>query len=142
MPTTTETTTLPRPADEVFRYLADFGNLAEWDPMFERSDRLDDGPLGVGSRFRVVGSVAGSELTLDLEIVEYDPSGRVVLRGTGDGLRTREELAVTPTDGGSEVTYTSEFDTDKPDVFDAASKPGFWLVGKRAISGLEDRFDA
>jgi hypothetical protein len=40
------------------------------------------------------------------------------------------------------VTYTSEFETDKPDLLDAASKPAFWLVGKRAISGLEDRFDA
>jgi uncharacterized membrane protein len=96
IPMTTETTTLPRPADEVFRYLADFGNLAEWDPMFDRSERLDDGPLGVGSRFRVVGSVAGSELTLDLEIVEYDPAGRVVFHGTGDGLRTREDLQVSP----------------------------------------------
>jgi carbon monoxide dehydrogenase subunit G len=142
MPTTTETTTLPRPADEVFRYLADFGNLAEWDPMFDRSERLDDGPLGVGARFRVVGTVAGSELTLDLEVVEYDPAGRVVLHGTGDGLRTREDLQVTPSGQGSEVTYTSEFETDEPDALDAASKPAFWLVGKRAIAGLEDRFDA
>jgi uncharacterized protein YndB with AHSA1/START domain len=139
MPETTETTTLPRPAEEVFRYLADFSNLAEWDPMFERSERTDDGPLGVGSRFHVVGSVAGSELELDLEIVEYDAPRRVALRGTGDGIRTREDLRVEPTADGSEVTYTSSFETDKPDVVDAATKPGFVLVGKRAISGLEDR---
>jgi uncharacterized protein YndB with AHSA1/START domain len=139
MPETTETTTLPRPAEEVFRYLADFSNLAEWDPMFERSERTDDGPLGVGSRFHVVGSVAGSELTLDLRIVEYDAPHRVVLEGTGDGIRTREDLRVAPTADGSEVTYTSSFETDKPDAVDAATKPGFLLVGKRAISGLEDQ---
>jgi uncharacterized protein YndB with AHSA1/START domain len=140
MPTTTETTTLPRPADEVFRYLADFGNLAEWDPMFERSDRLDDGPLGVGSRFRVVGSVAGSELELDLEIVEYDaPRHVVAARAPVTACAPARTCASTPTDGGSEVTYTSSFDTDEPDVVDAATKPGFVLVGKRAISGLEDQ---
>jgi uncharacterized protein YndB with AHSA1/START domain len=141
MPETTETTQLPRPAEEVFRYLADFSNLAEWDPMFERSERVDDGPLGVGARFHVVGSVAGSELTLDLEIVEYDEPRRVVFRGTGDGLRTREDLEVAPTAEGCEVTYTSSFETDKPDVVDAASKPGFVLVGKRAIRGLEQQLD-
>jgi dehydrogenase/reductase SDR family protein 12 len=139
VPETTETTTLPRPADEVFRYLADFGNLAEWDPMFDRSERLDEGPLGVGSRFHVVGSAAGSDVELTLEIVEYDEPRRVVLSGTGDGLRTREDLQVRPADEGCEVTYTSSFETDKPDLVDAATAPAFWLVGKRAIRGLEDR---
>jgi uncharacterized protein YndB with AHSA1/START domain len=138
MPETTETTTLPRPADEVFRYLADFGNLAEWDPMFERSERRDSGPLGVGSRFRAVGSVAGNDLPLELEVVEFDEPRRVVLQGQGDGISTREDLRVEPTDGGCEVTYTSSFETDKPDLVDAASKPGFVLVGKRAIRGLEE----
>jgi uncharacterized protein YndB with AHSA1/START domain len=139
MPETTETTRLPRPAEEVFPYLADFGNLAEWDPMFERSERVDAGALGVGARFHVVGSVAGSDLPLELEIVEYDEPRRVVFHGTGDGLTTREDLRVEPTADGCEVTYTSSFETDKPDLLDAASKPGFVLIGKRAIRGLEDR---
>jgi carbon monoxide dehydrogenase subunit G len=137
MPETTETTQLSRPADDVFRYLADFSNLADWDPMFERSERVDEGDLGVGARFHVVGSVAGSELTLDLEIVEFDEPRRVVFRGTGDGMRTREDLQVAPTAEGSEVTYTSSFETDEPDLIDAASKPAFTLIGKRAIRGLE-----
>jgi uncharacterized protein YndB with AHSA1/START domain len=139
MPETTETTQLPRPVDEVFRYLADFSNLAEWDPMFERSERTDDGELGVGARFHVVGSVAGTSFPLDLEIVEYDEPRRVVLRGEGDGLRTREDLRLEPTSDGCEVTYTSSFETDKPDLLDAASKPAFVLVGRSAIRGLEDR---
>jgi uncharacterized protein YndB with AHSA1/START domain len=139
MPETTETTRLPRPAEEVFPYLADFGNLAEWDPMFDRSERLDDGELGLGSRFHVVGSVAGSDLPLDLEIVEYDRPHRVVFQGHGDGLRTREDLRVQPTTDGCEVTYTSSFETDRSDLLDAASKPAFVLIGKRAIRGLEER---
>jgi uncharacterized protein YndB with AHSA1/START domain len=137
MPETTETTTIDRPVEEVFRYLADFSNLAEWDPTFDRSERLDDGPLRVGSRFHVVGSTAGVDLDLTLEIVDLAEPNRVELRGSGDGFSTREEITVAPVEGGSEVTYTSAFDTDKPDWVDAATKPAFTLVGKAAINGLE-----
>lgn len=139
MPETTETATLDRPTEEVFRYLADFGNLAEWDPGFESSERVDDGPLDVGSRFQATASFAGAEFPMELEIVHYDEPNHVVLKGTGDGLTTREDIRVEPTsEGGSEVTYVSAFETDKPDLLDAASKPGFLLIGKNAIRGMKE----
>lgn len=138
MPETTETTTFRRPADEVFDLLADFGNLADWDPMFDRSRRIDDGPLDVGARFAVTGSVAGRAVELDMEVVEYDRPRKIVLRGQGDGLTTTEDLRVEPTTEGCEVTYRSEFETDKPDLVDAASKPAFVAIGKRAISGMQE----
>ncbi len=136
MPQTTETITIARPADEVFDLLADFGNLAEWDPMFEESRRLDDGPLGVGSRFHVVGSMGPSSFELDMEIVEHDPGRHVSLRGTGDGLSTREDISVAPTDDGCEVTYDSAFETDKSDLVDAMAGPAFTALGKRTMAGM------
>jgi hypothetical protein len=77
------------------------------------------------------------DLDLTLEIVDLAEPNRVELRGSGDGFSTREEITVAPVEGGSEVTYTSAFDTDKPDWVDAATKPAFTLVGKAAINGLE-----
>lgn len=139
MPETSETTVLPRPPDDVFDHLADFGRLAEWDPMFEHSERLDGGgPLDVGSQFRTVGSVFGSAFELELEIVTYERPELVVLQGRGDSIVTREEIRVSPHADGSEVTYISSFETDAPDLVDAATKPAFVLVGKRAISGMRD----
>jgi dehydrogenase/reductase SDR family member 12 len=141
MPETTETTTLSRTPEDVFAALADFSKLADWDPMFDRSERLDSGPIGIGSRFRAVGTAAGSEIDLELEIVEYEAPRRVVLHGTGDGMSTREAIRVeAEDDGASLVTYTSSFETDKPDLVDAMTKPAFVLVGKRAISGMRDWF--
>lgn len=138
MPETSESTTFARPVDDVFAHLADFSRLAEWDPMFERSERADDGPLGVGSRFHTVGSAAGSQFELELEIVEYDPPSKVAFVGQGDGLSTREEITVAPHADGSQVTYWSSFETDKPDLVDAMAQPAFVLVGKRAMSGMRD----
>jgi hypothetical protein len=138
MPETTETATFDRPAPEVFAHLADFGRLAEWDPMFTSSRKLDDGPVGLGSRFEAIGSIAGREFELELEIVEYDEPGHVRFNGTGDGLSTMEDITVAPDGAGCEVTYHSAFETDKSDLLDAASAPAFQVVGKRAIRGMRD----
>lgn len=139
MPETTETASFARPQDEVFRYLADFGNLAEWDPSFEESRRLDDGPLRVGARFHAVISAAGNEIPMELEITEYDEPRRVSLTGSGDGFDTSEDITVEPTDEGCEVTYHSRFETEKSDLLDAAAQPAFWAVGKAAMRGMKQR---
>lgn len=139
MPETTETATFDRSAEDLFAHLADFGRLAEWDPMFRSSQRLDQGDLGVGSRFHAVGEAVGQEFDLELEIVTYEAPTHVALRGTGDGLRTSESIRIEPAaDGRNEVTYTSSFETDKPDLVDAMAKPAFTAVGKRAMSGMRD----
>jgi dehydrogenase/reductase SDR family member 12 len=80
MPSTTETTTIDRPASEVFPRVADFAHLSEWDPVFDSSSRLDDGPVGVGSSFLVTGTTAGREVELILTITTYDAPNLVTLR--------------------------------------------------------------
>lgn len=139
MPETTETITVDRPIADVFTRVADFSDLAEWDPTFDSSRRTDDGPLGLGSSFQVRGSTAGQELDLVLTITEYDPPRRVVFSGKGEGIDTTERVEVAPTDGGgSEVTYHSAFETERSDLLDAAMQVPFWFVGKSTIRRLQD----
>jgi dehydrogenase/reductase SDR family member 12 len=137
VPETTESTVVStRDQREVFDYLADFSNLAEWDPTFVRSERLDDGPLGVGSRFEAVMKLAGREVEIAWTVTEYDAPNRVVLDGAADRFTSQEDVRVEPVDEGTKVTYTGRFDTDAPDLLDATSKPAFLLVGKAAIRGM------
>lgn len=139
MPETTETETFPQPATEIFDLVVDLRHLPEWDPMFERAERLDDGPLGVGSRFQVHGSVPGRDFELEMEIVEYDRPNRALIRGHGEGIETVEDVTVRTTEDGTELTYRSAFETSLPAAVDAAAKPAFVVAGKRAIAGLRDR---
>lgn len=137
MPTTTETTTVDAPQEDVFDYVADFSHLAEWDPTFVRSDRVDSGPIDVGSTFDCRMVILDVQVPMALEVVRYERPHRVVLEGMGDGFRTREEITVAPSDDGTvEVAYTSEFDTDTAEWLDAASAPVFTVVGKAAMHGL------
>lgn len=140
MPSTTESITVDRPVADVFHRVADFGQLAEWDPTFDRSRRLDEGPLKVGSAFEVHGETAGQEIDLLLTITAIDAPHRVEYSGRGgDGLTTAERIEVRPlADGSTEVTYHSEFDTGSSKLVDAAMEVPFFFVGKAAIRGLED----
>jgi dehydrogenase/reductase SDR family member 12 len=141
VPETTETTTVDRPAEEVFAALADFSRLDEWDPMFDDAEQVTPGPITVGTTFATRGSVAGRDLELDLTVTELDPPHRIVLAGQGDGLRTQEILEVEDLGDMTQVTYRSSFETDKADAVDAAMQLPFWAVGKRAIRGLREWFD-
>ena len=56
-----------RPAEETFDYMADFANAAQWDPGTADAERLDDGPVGLGSTSRPGScrSTTGSSPTTD-----------------------------------------------------------------------------
>ena len=44
---------VPRKVPEVFRFVADFGHIDEWDPGVVCSEKLTAGAIGLGSQFRV-----------------------------------------------------------------------------------------
>ena len=64
-----------RSAEETFDYMADFANAAEWDPGTAEAERLDDGPVGLGSTFRLGVRVGTRVVPLDYRIVTYDRPG-------------------------------------------------------------------
>jgi len=39
--------------DEAFAFVADFANAMHWDPGVATSEAVDQGPVGVGSRYRL-----------------------------------------------------------------------------------------
>jgi hypothetical protein len=56
----TATVETPRTRRDVAAYLSDFSTTQEWDPGVVEAQRLDDGPVGVGSRFRIVGGATNA----------------------------------------------------------------------------------
>ncbi len=127
-----------RSAEETFDYMADFANAAEWDPGTAGAERLDDGPVGRGSTFRLGVRVGTRVVPLDYRIVTYDRPWRVVLLGESDTIRSEDTVTVTPTaDGGSILTYAA--DLRLKGAF-AAANPLLPLVfdriGDKGVAGL------
>jgi hypothetical protein len=56
-----------RPAGETFGHLATFSNAVSWDPGVLAGEQLDPGPVGTGTRFRLVVPFLGLRMPLTYE---------------------------------------------------------------------------
>ena len=74
---------VPAPLEQAFRYTADFTHIEQWDPGVTESRKLSFGPLGLGSRFRVVIRSGFSRTPMEYEVTAFEPPHRVVLEGEG-----------------------------------------------------------
>jgi len=133
---------LPIPVEQAFDYLADFSNTAEWDPGVVEASRLDEGKIGVGSRFRVVTSFAGRKLRLVYEISELDRPNRLVLTGGDDSLLSTDEICFVRRGEGTRVTYEARVELrGVRRLADPLLQLAFQRVGQLAARGLRQRID-
>jgi len=134
--TTVESAASPAQA---FDLVADFSNITEWDPGVVSSERLDVGPLGIGSRFRVVSAFGPRRIPLEYRILEWNPDHRAVLEAQTRDFRSYDVISTDPTPIGSAVTYDALLELNGlRKVFDPALRAAFQVIGRRAESGMRN----
>jgi dehydrogenase/reductase SDR family member 12 len=127
-----------RSAEDTFDYMADFANAADWDPGTATAERLDRGPIGLGSTFRLGVRIGSRTTPLDYRIVAYDRPGRVVLLGESDTIRSEDTVTVAPAaDGGSILTYDADLTLKGPFAL-ATPVLGLFFdrIGDKGVGGL------
>ena len=97
------TVTLPRPAEEVFPWLFDEDKVPQWTSGLEAYERLDPGPLAVGSRIRQSLVVSGQRLSFELEVVRLEPPHAAESRFTMQGFDARNVYSLAGADGQTTV---------------------------------------
>jgi hypothetical protein len=126
-----------RPAPETFSYLATFSNAAHWDPGVLAGEQLDPGPVGVGTRFRLVVPFLGRRMTLVYKVTTYVPDREVVLDAASRLLRAVDHIVVAPDGDGATVSYAADVRLPGPlRILDPILRKGFTAVGDRATAGL------
>lgn len=130
------TLTVPRPAEDVFAYLQDFTTTEEWDPGTVRTDRVS-GDGDVGTRYENVSRFLGRETRLEYVVEEAQAPRRLRLRGENKTVVSEDTMTLTPTPGGTDLTYRAEF------TFKGAARfvapllaPAFKRLGDEAEKGL------
>lgn len=96
------------PLDETFAFVADFANAAQWDPGVASSERIDDGPLGVGARYRLGIRRGDRVVPMEYRVTAFEPLSRVVLAGTGSGVEAEDEIVFEATESGTRIDYTAD----------------------------------
>jgi carbon monoxide dehydrogenase subunit G len=108
MATLHETIDTTLPLDESFAFIADFANSSDWDPGVSSSERLDEGPLGVGARYRLGVRMAGRVAPMEYRITAFEPGRRVVLAGEGSGVTAVDDIRFEPTTEGTRIDYRAD----------------------------------
>jgi hypothetical protein len=130
------------PPEVAFDYLANFTSVAEWDPGVVESTRLDDGPLAVGSRFRVVVKTGPRATPLEYVVRELDPPRRIRLVAETSTLRSDDVITVEAGPDGSVVVYDADLMLrGAARVFSPVLGLVFDRIGDKAAAGLRGALD-
>lgn len=139
----TEQIETPSAPEAAFAFIADFANAMQWDPGTVTSERIDDGPVGVGARYRLGVRLGGRVAPMEYRISAFEPPHRVVLVGEGSGVSAVDEIRFEPTGTGTRIDYTADIQLGgvlrliQPFLGRAFAK-----LGRDALAGMQRTLDA
>ncbi len=132
----TTTVRTDRPVDDVFAYMSDLRNFAEWDPGTKRVvQTLGDGP-GLGSRYDVTARGPGRDIVLPYQVIEWS-THEFSARADGKHLTSLDHISVRADGGVTLVTYEAELQLKGLlSVADLGLRVVFGRIGDKAAAGL------
>lgn len=131
------TVVLDAAPDAAFSYVAEFANVGDWDPGVESSEKLDDGPPGVGTRYKVVARFMGVPTPMTYRVVRWEPGVCVELAGETPTVDALDRISFAPEGDGTRVRYEAEFTFRKPlGLAEPLLRRVFERIGDKAMGGL------
>lgn len=107
MPEAEHETTIARPVEEVFQFLADAENEAKWRSGVAEISKISGNGVGTQYRQRIKGPT-GRPVDADFEITELEPNRLMAFRTTSGPVRPAGRFELTPDGPGTHVRYTLE----------------------------------
>jgi uncharacterized membrane protein len=65
---------IDRPLEEVFRFTTDFENQPKWQSRLLEAKKMSEGPIGVGTTWRLRAKFLGRRIEFEQECTEYAPN--------------------------------------------------------------------
>jgi uncharacterized protein YndB with AHSA1/START domain len=103
-----------RPVEMVFDYVADQRNELAYNPRMVRSEKITEGPIGVGTRFRATARSGRRAMEMLIEITEYDRPRRLGSRTTMSSVDVNGGLTFEPADGETRMSWSWEVSPHGP----------------------------
>lgn len=123
-----------RPVSEVFAYVTDVSNLAEWQGGVVEARQVSEGPVGVGTRFTEVRKFLGRRIESALEVTEHEPDRRFSLNVASGPVPFEVRHTFEAIDGGTRIRVEGE---GEPGGFFKMAEP---LVARQAKRTFEHDF--
>jgi carbon monoxide dehydrogenase subunit G len=130
------------PIDEAFAYVADFANAPEWDPGVATAERIDQGPVGVGSRYRLGVRMGRRVAPMEYRVSVFEPPFRVLLTGSGSGVNAVDDIRFTRAEDGTVVDYTADIKLGGVlGLIQPLLGGAFANLGRNAVDGMQRTLD-
>ncbi|HPY22769.1 MAG: hypothetical protein QG655_1423 [Actinomycetota bacterium] len=132
-----------RTPQEVFAYLADLRNFAEWDPGVKAVSQVQGSGGGPDSVFDVTVAGLVGDLTLRYVTEDYNAPRNLLVVARSAVFTSIDRITVEPDGTGSVVTYDADLRLNGVlRVGDLGLRLVFGYIGDRAAAGLRRVLDA
>jgi len=102
------TTVIKRPVEEVFAVLSNLENNLKWDSVALEVKKTSEGPIDVGTTWRIVQKALGKRIEIEAEFTEYEPNRKTTLRGKSGPFQVEVRRTYEPVDGSTQVNFVLE----------------------------------
>ncbi|MFE8697792.1 SRPBCC family protein [Cytobacillus sp. FJAT-53684] len=92
-----------KPVNEVFRYMAGMENVQEIMPIVAEMEKLTDGEIGKGTKFKETRMVRGNKVYADVEYVEFNQDQSFTSRSNSNGLIVEYKYVFHEIEEGTQV---------------------------------------
>lgn len=97
-----------RPVEQVFYYVADLCNEPIYNPRMLQSEKITEGPIGVGTRFRATSRSGRRTTEMLIEVTEFQRPRRLGSRTTMSTVDVNGGLTFEPVEGATRMTWSWE----------------------------------
>ena len=104
-------TVIRRSPEAVFDYCSDLRSELQWNPQVKYIEKVTDGPVGVGTRYRARWANSGPTT---VEVVVFDRPRSWETTTTARGVRIRFQGTVTDAGPGARYTASLELQPEGP----------------------------
>jgi carbon monoxide dehydrogenase subunit G len=94
---------IKRPVPQVFDFIADVNNNPKWMPV-QSVQKLSNGPVGVGTKFKQQFSLLGSNYDLDGTITAFEPNQKIAFAYDSPVFNWRGEYTFEATAAGTRLS--------------------------------------
>lgn len=119
-----------RPLEEVFAFLSNLENNLQWRTGMIEARKISEGPIGVGTTYRMTNNFFGRHLEGEAVVTEYELN-RKYSTINKSGLPIETKRTFEPVEGGTQVTFAVKADIGG---FTKLVEPLFASIGKRRLT--------
>jgi Polyketide cyclase / dehydrase and lipid transport len=97
-----------RPVEEVFDVVADERNEPRYNPRMRRAEKIVEGPIGVGTRYRAETASMGRAVPMVIAVTDYEPPRRLASRTHVSSMDIQYTLTFEPVLEGTRMRWSGE----------------------------------